>query len=79
MLQAWGDGQDYLTADAMIFAMNRRERLRAHNAALEAARRAEVEETPVRIAMQHVPKIAALARGVLLAAIAAAAFSWAVL
>ena len=40
VLQAWGDGHDYLTADAMIVALNRRERLRAHNAALEAAREA---------------------------------------
>lgn len=32
-LQAWGDATDYLQADAMIFALNKRERDRAHEAA----------------------------------------------
>lgn len=44
VLQAWGDGTDYLTADAMIFALNRRERLRANEAK---------QLTSARIAMQH--------------------------
>ena len=43
-LQAWGDGSDYLTADAMIFTLNRRERQRAHGAAKAAA------ETPADVA-----------------------------
>ena len=43
-LQAWGDGSDYLTADAMIFALNKRERDRAHEAAKAAA------ETPADVA-----------------------------
>lgn len=33
VLQAWGDATDYLQADAMIFALNKRERDRAHEAA----------------------------------------------
>ena len=36
-LQAWGDATDYLQADAMIFALNKRERDRAHEAAKAAA------------------------------------------
>lgn len=43
----WGDATDYCQADAMIFALNKRERQRAH----EAARL--VVETPARIAMRH--------------------------
>ncbi len=43
-LQAWGDGSDYLTADAMILTLNRRERQRAHGAAKAAA------ETPADVA-----------------------------
>lgn len=35
-LQAWGDGSDYLTADAMIFTLNKREREQAHAKAREA-------------------------------------------
>ena len=43
-LQAWGDATDYLQADAMIFALNKRERDRAHEAAKAAA------ETPADVA-----------------------------
>ena len=43
-LQAWGDGFDHLTADAMIQALNQRDRMRAH----EAARR--LVETPADVA-----------------------------
>lgn len=43
-LQAWGDATDYLTADAMIQAVNLRERQRAHEAAKAAA------ETPMDVA-----------------------------
>ena len=43
-LQAWGDATDYLQADAMIFALNKRERDRAHGAAKAAA------ETPADVA-----------------------------
>ena len=44
VLQAWGDATDYLQADAMIFALNKRERDRAHEAAKAAA------ETPADVA-----------------------------
>lgn len=44
VLQAWGDGTDWLEADAMLFALNKRERMRAHDAA---------RETSARIAMRH--------------------------
>ena len=54
-LQAWGDGSDYLQADAMIFALNKRERDRAH----EAAR----QETSARIALRHLPQWPALLAG----------------
>ena len=43
-LQAWGDGSDYLTADAMILTLNRKDRERAHEAAKAAA------ETPADVA-----------------------------
>ena len=43
-LQAWGDGSDYLTADAMILTLNRKDRERAHGAAKAAA------ETPADVA-----------------------------
>ena len=43
-LQAWGDGSDYLTADAMILTLNRSERQRAHGAA---------QLTSARVAMRH--------------------------
>ena len=36
VLQAWGDATDYLQADAMIFALNKREREQAHAKAREA-------------------------------------------
>ena len=36
-LQAWGDGSDYLTADAMILTLNRKDRERAHEVAKAAA------------------------------------------
>lgn len=48
-LQAWGNAGDYLEADAMIFALNKRERDVAH----EIARRAVADETSVQIAMRH--------------------------
>jgi hypothetical protein len=44
VLTAWGDGHDHLTADAMVFAMNRREQLRLNEAK---------QLTSVRVAMQH--------------------------
>lgn len=55
VLQAWGDGTDYLEADAMIFALNRRERMQAHDAA---------REERARIAMQG-KQLGAVAFGVL--------------
>lgn len=66
VLQAWGDGNDYLTADAMIFALNKRERDRAH----EAAR----QETSARIALRHLPRWPAVLAG----AVAFTGFWWGV-
>lgn len=43
-LQAWGDGSDYLQADAMILTLNRKDRERAHEAARQAV------ETPDDVA-----------------------------
>lgn len=65
-LQAWGDATDYLQADAMIFALNKRERDQAH----EAARR----ETSASIALRHLPKWPALLAG----AVAFVGFWWGV-
>lgn len=67
VLQAWGDATDYLQADAMIFALNKRERDRAH----EAAR----QETSARIALRHLPRWPALLAG----AVAFIGFWWVVL
>lgn len=66
VLQTWGDGSDYLTADAMIFALNKRERDRAH----EAAR----QETSARIALRHLPRWPAVLAG----AVAFIGFWWGV-
>lgn len=66
VLQAWGDATDYLQADAMIFALNKRERDRAH----EAAR----QETSARIALRHLPRWPALLAG----AVAFIGFWWGV-
>lgn len=44
VLQAWGGAADWLEADAMIFALNKRERMQAHD---------EARETAARIAMRH--------------------------
>lgn len=43
----WGDATDYCQADAMIFALNKRERQRAREAERLAL------ETPTRSAMRH--------------------------
>ncbi len=67
VLQTWGDATDYLQADAMIFALNKRERDRAH----EAARR----ETSARIALRHLPRWPAVLAG----AVAFTGFWWGVL
>ena len=67
VLQAWGDATDYLQADAMIFALNKRERDRAH----EAAR----QETSARIALRHLPRWPAVLAG----AVAFIGFWWGVL
>lgn len=42
-LQRWGDGFDHLTADAMIDAINRRERIARNRAA----------QTPMAVAREH--------------------------
>ena len=62
----WGDATDYCQADAMIFALNKRERDRAH----EAAR----QETSARIALRHLPRWPALLAG----AVAFIGFWWGV-
>lgn len=61
VLQAWGDGTDWLTADAMIFAVNRRERL----ANADATRL----ETPREVAARHAHRWPALAVGSAVAAL----------
>ena len=61
VLQAGGDGTDYLTADAMIFAVNRRERL-AHADATRL-------ETPREVAARHAHRWPALAVGSALVAL----------
>lgn len=61
VLTAWGDGHDHLTADAMIFAMNRREQLRLNEAK---------QLTSVRVAMQHRDRWPAIAGWGLLIAVA---------
>ncbi len=65
VLQAWGDGTDWLEADAMLFALNKRERMRAHDAA---------RETSARIALRHLPRWPALLAG----AVAFTGFWWGV-
>lgn len=47
VLQAWGDGTDWLEADAMIFALDKRTRMQAHDAA---------RETAARIAFRHMDR-----------------------
>jgi len=70
-LQAWGDATDYLQADAMIFALNKRERDRAHEAAKAAA------ETPADVARRFAhrwPEI--VAGGAVLAVLMLAGTGW---
>lgn len=70
-LQAWGDATDYLQADAMIFALNKRERDRAHGAAKAAA------ETPADVARRFAhrwPEI--VAGGAALAVLMLAGTGW---
>lgn len=66
VLQAWGDGSDYLEADAMIFALNRRERMHRHDAAREVS---------AKIAMRHRPQLLAVGAGCALAGLAVVAFN----
>jgi hypothetical protein len=68
VLTAWGNGHDQLTADAMIFAMNRREQLRLNEAK---------QLTSVRVAMQHRDRWPAIAGwGLLTAAAMLAGTGW---
>lgn len=68
VLIAWGDGHDHLTADAMIFAMNRREQLRLNEAK---------QLTSARVAMQHRERWPAIAGwGVLVAVAMLAGTGW---
>ena len=70
-LQVWGDATDYMTADAMIFALNRRDRMRAH----EEARRAV--ETPAEVAAMHAHRwLAIIGGGALIAALMLAGTGW---
>ena len=62
-LQAWGDGFDHLTADAMIQVLNQRDRMRAH----EIARRSV--ETPADVARPYWPQVAAIVLGFALAVV----------
>lgn len=66
-LQTWGDGTDCLTADAMIFAINKRERERAHEAARLAV------ETPASVMAQF------RLRDVLAGAVAFVIYGWALI
>ena len=64
----WGDASDYCQADAMIYTLNQRERMRRHAVAQEAV------ETSAQIAARYMPRlgeIAAMALG-LAAAVAVA-------
>lgn len=78
VLETWGNGMDWLLADQAIHALNLRERQRAHKVALDAAMRAEADETPVRIAMRSRPEMLAVGQGLILAVLVAVAFGWVV-
>lgn len=73
VLQAWGDATDYLQADAMIFALNKRERDRAHEAAKAAA------ETPADVFVRHGAAFRAVCVGMGIAVLVAMAFETLVL
>lgn len=71
VLQAWGDADDWMQADAMIFALNTRERKRAH----EVARRAN--ETPAQVAKRFLPQWPLIAGcAAVLAVLMLAAMGW---
>jgi len=72
-LQAWGDGNDYLTADAMILTLNRKERQLAHEAAKAAA------ETPADVFVRHGAAFRAVCVGMGIAVLVAMAFETLVL
>jgi len=60
-LQTWGDSTDWLQADAMLLAVRRRARLRAHDAAKIAARKTTIRAALVDCAGLAVIIAAALA------------------